>query len=222
MLICSHHLIFINISLLLRSSQFAGYVSKRSMVHICVLACQQCWYGVFVWALLSWYVCAYGSCQLWVLTKHMPCTIYIHHEYPHDSLLHEIESSNKTTSVCLIKVLGCNLGAIQAVVCYFSLVFSSSSSLAMVSMFALLYVNCVRYLVFDAQMYVFRYAFWTSSSIYLSIYLSHSHWTTDQINKQNACAFKCVQEFVSFSFFIRKFSLIVVVFRSFSNASTFY
>lgn len=80
-----------------------------------------------------------------VLTKHMPCTIYIHHEYPHDSLLHEIESSNKTTSVCLIKVLGCNLGAIQAVVCYFSLVFSSSSSLAMVSMFAFLYVNCVRY-----------------------------------------------------------------------------
>lgn len=157
-----------------------------------------------------------------VLTKHMPCTIYIHHEYPHDSLLHEIESSNKTTSVCLIKVLGCNLGAIQAVVCYFSLVFSSSSSLAMVSMFAFLYVNCVRYFGIRCSNVCVSICILNEFSM-LSIYLSHSHWTTDQINTQNACAgFQICARICFVSFFIRKFSLIVAVFRSFSNASTFY
>lgn len=139
----------------------------------------------------------------------MPCTIYIHHEYPHDSLLHEIESSNKTTSVCLIKVLGCNLGAIQAVVCYFSLVFSSSSSFAMVSMFAFLYVNCVRYFgircsnvcvsicILNEFSMLFIYLS-IHLPIYPSIYPIHIGPPTKSTHKMHVLVFKCVQEFVSF------------------------
>lgn len=82
----------------------------------------------------------------------MHCTVYTLldvfciHIRTHETLSPEIESSNKTTSVCFIKVfLGCNLGAIQAVVCYFSLVFSSSSSFHGFDVCFFLYVNCVRY-----------------------------------------------------------------------------